>query len=160
MIIFTTMLCSLSLFALSLSVSLSHTLSPSLPLSISPSRFLLASQIWQCGGSLEIVTCSHVGHVFRKATPYSFPGGTGQVINKNNRRLAEVWMDDFKDFFYIISPGRPRLRRWSRLQSIQTRDTLSSWPSSHVIGSDFFGHQPIESKRRCPIVIIIAQVIF
>lgn len=63
-------------------------------------------QIWQCGGSLEIVTCSHVGHVFRKATPYSFPGGTGQVINKNNRRLAEVWMDEFKDFFYIISPGR------------------------------------------------------
>lgn len=65
----------------------------------------VSTQIWQCGGSLEIVTCSHVGHVFRKATPYSFPGGTGQVINKNNRRLAEVWMDDFKDFFYIISPG-------------------------------------------------------
>lgn len=57
---------------------------------------------------MEIVTCSHVGHVFRKATPYSFPGGTGQVINKNNRRLAEVWMDDFKDFFYIISPGTER----------------------------------------------------
>lgn len=62
-------------------------------------------QFWQCGGSLEIVTCSHVGHVFRKATPYTFPGGTGHVINKNNRRLAEVWMDEFKDFFYIISPG-------------------------------------------------------
>ncbi|KAJ3597440.1 hypothetical protein NHX12_000965 [Muraenolepis orangiensis] len=61
--------------------------------------------IWQCGGTLEIVTCSHVGHVFRKATPYTFPGGTGQIINKNNRRLAEVWMDDFKNFFYIISPG-------------------------------------------------------
>lgn len=63
------------------------------------------SQIWQCGGTLEIVTCSHVGHVFRKATPYTFPGGTGQIINKNNRRLAEVWMDEFKNFFYIISPG-------------------------------------------------------
>lgn len=54
---------------------------------------------------MEIVTCSHVGHVFRKATPYTFPGGTGQIINKNNRRLAEVWMDEFKNFFYIISPG-------------------------------------------------------
>ncbi|XP_051867819.1 polypeptide N-acetylgalactosaminyltransferase 13 [Pristis pectinata] len=65
----------------------------------------MSFRIWQCGGSLEIITCSHVGHVFRKATPYTFPGGTGHIINKNNRRLAEVWMDNFKDFFYIISPG-------------------------------------------------------
>lgn len=65
----------------------------------------MSFRIWQCGGTLLIVTCSHVGHVFRKATPYTFPGGTGQIINKNNRRLAEVWMDEYKNFFYIISPG-------------------------------------------------------
>lgn len=85
------------------------------PLSVAYLRCRVCPQIWQCGGSLEIVTCSHVGHVFRKATPYSFPGGTGQVINKNNRRLAEVWMDDFKDFFYIISPGT------------EMRDSTQSW---------------------------------
>lgn len=84
-------------------------------------------QVWQCGGSLEIITCSHVGHVFRKATPYSFPGGTGQVINKNNRRLAEVWMDDFKDFFYIISPGTEL--RCHRLASLNMACTLQVFKS-------------------------------
>lgn len=54
---------------------------------------------------MEIVTCSHVGHVFRKATPYTFPGGTGQIVNNNNRWLAEVWMDEFKNLFCIISSG-------------------------------------------------------
>lgn len=56
-------------------------------------------QVWQCGGQLEIITCSVVGHVFRTKSPHTFPKGIG-VIARNQVRLAEVWMDDYKEIFY------------------------------------------------------------
>lgn len=62
-------------------------------------------QVWQCGGELEIIPCSHVGHVFRDKSPYSFPGGVAKIVNKNAARVAEVWMDRWKDFFYEMNPG-------------------------------------------------------
>lgn len=60
---------------------------------------LFPVQVWQCGGQLEIIPCSIVGHVFRTKSPHSFPKGT-QVISRNQVRLAEVWMDDYKEIFY------------------------------------------------------------
>ena len=52
-------------------------------------------QIWQCGGRLEIIPCSHVGHIFRKRRPYGSTG-EGDTLLKNSLRLANVWMDDYK----------------------------------------------------------------
>ena len=62
-------------------------------------------QIWQCGGEVLIATCSRVGHVFRKISPYSWPGGVATILNHNTQRIADVWMDEYKDFFYKTNPG-------------------------------------------------------
>lgn len=48
--------------------------------------------------------------MFRKSTPYSFPGGTSLIVNKNNARLVEVWLDEWKEFYYNINPGNLLLK--------------------------------------------------
>ncbi|CAK9300295.1 unnamed protein product [Gordionus sp. m RMFG-2023] len=60
----------------------------------------LSLRVWLCGGTLEIIPCSRVGHVFRVNSPYTFPGGALNVIHRNQKRLVEVWFDEWKDFYY------------------------------------------------------------
>nr|XP_034317775.1 polypeptide N-acetylgalactosaminyltransferase 5 isoform X2 [Crassostrea gigas] len=59
----------------------------------------LSFRVWMCGGTLEIIPCSHVGHIFRKRSPYKWRTGVN-VVKKNSIRLAEVWMDEYKNYYY------------------------------------------------------------
>lgn len=77
-----------------------------------------------CGGTLEIVPCSHVGHIFRKRSPYKWRKGIN-VLKRNSVRLSEVsivlgalglpkgfvgfnvgsvcvqvWLDDYAKYYY------------------------------------------------------------
>ena len=56
-----------------------------------------------CGGSIEFIPCSHVGHIFRSGHPYNMtgPGNNKDVHGTNSKRLAEVWMDDYKRLYYL-----------------------------------------------------------
>lgn len=58
----------------------------------------LSLKIWMCGGTLEMMPCSQVGHL-EKARPNTFKR-KHKNIHRNKVRIAEVWMDDYAALFY------------------------------------------------------------
>lgn len=64
----------------------------------------LSFRIWMCGGRLETVPCSRVGHVFRDFHPYSFPNNK-DTHGINTARLVEVWLDDYRRLYYSHAPN-------------------------------------------------------
>lgn len=60
----------------------------------------MSFRVWQCGGKIQIVPCSRVGHIFRKSSPYSFPGGINKTLFSNLARVAMVWMDEWAGFYF------------------------------------------------------------
>ncbi|THD23572.1 Polypeptide N-acetylgalactosaminyltransferase [Fasciola hepatica] len=60
----------------------------------------LSFKTWMCGGTLETVVCSHIGHLFRSRSPYKWVSNFTNPLRRNSIRLAEVWMDDYRGFYY------------------------------------------------------------
>lgn len=60
----------------------------------------ISFKVWMCGGEIEIIPCSRVGHIFRNDNPYSFPKDRIATVERNLARVAEVWLDEYKDVFY------------------------------------------------------------
>ena len=64
----------------------------------------LSFKIWMCGGVIEIVPCSRVGHIFRSFSPYKWRTDL-KIPEYNYKRVADVWMDEYK-FLYFDRIGR------------------------------------------------------
>eukprot|EP00927_Polykrikos_kofoidii_P066642 TRINITY_DN62202_c0_g1_i1.p1 TRINITY_DN62202_c0_g1~~TRINITY_DN62202_c0_g1_i1.p1 ORF type:complete len:431 (-),score=54.02 TRINITY_DN62202_c0_g1_i1:382-1674(-) len=63
----------------------------------------LTMKVWRCGGSIEIVPCSRVGHLFRDVDTRPYDVEVNTVVH-NYKRLAELWAKDHLDIFYRMKP--------------------------------------------------------
>lgn len=62
----------------------------------------MSLRTWRCGGRIEVVPCSRIGHVFRAKNPYVVH--QKQVI-VNEKRAALVWLDEpYLEKFYKEVP--------------------------------------------------------
>jgi polypeptide N-acetylgalactosaminyltransferase len=107
-----------------------------------------------CGGHLEIIPCSRVGHVFRRRRPYGAPDGE-DTMTRNSLRVAHVWMDDYKvgifiwplyknshlfvrskDYFFRVRPDARHISYGDVSARLQLRERLKcksfEWYLKHI----------------------------
>ncbi|CAF1124685.1 unnamed protein product [Adineta ricciae] len=87
----------------------------------------MSFKCWMCGGRIVIHPCSHVAHVFRKETPYKFLEHESIFVTifKNYKRVALVWLDEYKELIYAVNPDIKRLDGGDVSSRIELRKKLN-----------------------------------
>ncbi|KAL4668985.1 hypothetical protein H8959_007539 [Pygathrix nigripes] len=82
----------------------------------------LSLRIWMCGGELFIIPCSRVGHISKKQTRK-----TSAIISAtthNYLRLVHVWLDEYKEQFFLRKPGLKYVTYGNIRERVQLRKRL------------------------------------
>uniref|UniRef100_A0A2K5K5W7 Glycosyltransferase 2-like domain-containing protein n=1 Tax=Colobus angolensis palliatus TaxID=336983 RepID=A0A2K5K5W7_COLAP len=82
----------------------------------------LSLRIWMCGGQLFIIPCSRVGHISKKQTRK-----TSAIISAtthNYLRLVHVWLDEYKEQFFLQKPGLKYVTYGNIREHVQLRKRL------------------------------------
>ncbi|XP_062559755.1 putative polypeptide N-acetylgalactosaminyltransferase 9 [Armigeres subalbatus] len=64
----------------------------------------LSLKAWMCGGRLETIPCSRVGHIQKAGHPY-LNGVKTDWVRVNSVRVAEVWLDQYSQVVYDMFGG-------------------------------------------------------
>ncbi|XP_032587500.2 polypeptide N-acetylgalactosaminyltransferase 8 [Drosophila mojavensis] len=111
-------------------------------------QFELSIKIWLCGGRLLEVPCSRVGHLFRNSNFHpQYKKAESKAIARNYRRVAEVWLDEYKDKLYANMPHLTHVKVGSLKKQKELRQRLRckpfKWFLDHLAG-DFLEQYPID----------------
>ncbi|XP_059207008.1 polypeptide N-acetylgalactosaminyltransferase 10-like [Centropristis striata] len=86
-------------------------------------QYEISFKVWMCGGRMEDIPCSRVGHIYRKYVPYKVPGGVS--LARNLKRVAEVWMDEYAEYIYQRRPEYRHLSAGDMTAQKELRNRLN-----------------------------------
>lgn len=72
-------------------------------------HFELTMKVWRCGGIIEIVPCSRIGHLFREPVHRPYDVEIPKVV-RNYARLARIWTKDHLEYFYKVKAEARSMR--------------------------------------------------
>lgn len=81
----------------------------------------MSLRVWRCGGRIEIVPCSRMGHVFRAKNPY--PVHIQKVLI-NAKRSALVWLDNHLEEYYRKVPYARNLNAGDVSERLKLKEKL------------------------------------
>lgn len=81
----------------------------------------MSLRTWRCGGRIEIVPCSRMGHVFRAKNPYVVHI---QEVLKNAKRAALVWLDNHLEEYYQKVPYARNLNAGDVSERLKLKEKL------------------------------------
>jgi len=83
----------------------------------------LTFKTWRCGGRIEIVPCSRIGHLFRDPQHRPYDVQVTQVV-QNYARLARIWLKDHIDIFNKMKPESLNMRFDDMKEMMERHDKL------------------------------------
>jgi len=81
---------------------------------------------WMCGGSLEVIPCSHVAHIFRSK---GFWEGASYTVGaqdpaRNRLRTAKIWMDEYAEITQMLVDPENKIELGDTSEMERLRDRL------------------------------------
>ncbi|XP_074650441.1 putative N-acetylgalactosaminyltransferase 9 [Tubulanus polymorphus] len=84
----------------------------------------LPIRVWLCGGAVNIIPCSRVGHVYRVKPSWNWKNGN-YGYGKNLVRLAEVWFEDYKSLVYLYRPDLKEINAGNLTNQLRLKNKLN-----------------------------------